>query len=393
MTPTWELLFWFGVAWLFYVYAGYPFLLWLLASVRPFRPTQGEDAFPRVSVLITARNEEDDIEWKVRETLGWDYPVGYLQLLIASDASEDRTDAILAEIADSRLTVMRMGRRVGKNEALNRLVAHATGDILFFTDANSHIRSGCCRKLVEHFADSRVGCVTGLEQTINDEEDPIASGTRAYLGYESSIVQLESRIGSVLVCDGSIFCIRRNLFIPLQPDLANDMELPLRIGGLGYAVLFDLSARAFEKSTTSSREEFSRKRRIAAQGILGFWRLRKELTGIRSWQFLSRKLLRWLVPVPLSVLLIANVALAHNKFFSVCLALQVVVYGGGLTASALESLGLRVPPPISIFYYFFLVHIAAMFGVVQACLGRRFAVWEVASQSRGAERRAHVEKS
>jgi biofilm PGA synthesis N-glycosyltransferase PgaC len=393
MTRVWELLFCFSVAWLLYVYAGYPFSLWILAAVRPFRPAEGEDPLPRVSVLISARNEEKDIERKVQATLAWDYPVDFLQLLIASDASEDRTDEILAKISDSRLTVMRMRRRLGKNEALNRLAAQATGDILFFTDANSHIGSDCLRKMVGHFADSRVGCVTGVEQTIRDAGQAVVSGTRAYLGYESSVAQLESRIGSVLVCDGSIFCIRRNLFAPLQPDLANDMELPLRIGGLGYAVLFDSSARASEKSTDSPAEEFSRKQRIAAQGILGFWRLRKMLKGIRAWQFLSRKLLRWLVPVPLAVLLIANAALAHNKFFLVCLALQLAAYAAALTAAVLESLGLRAAMPISICYYFILVHMAAMFGVIQACLGRRFAVWETASQSRGAEGQAKVEKA
>jgi cellulose synthase/poly-beta-1,6-N-acetylglucosamine synthase-like glycosyltransferase len=393
MIRIWELLFWFSVAWLLYVYAGYPFSLWILGVLRPFRSGKGEHVLPRVSVLISARNEEKDIERKVQETLQWDYPVDFLQLLIASDASEDRTDEILAKIADSRLTVMRMGRRVGKNEALNRLASQATGDILFFTDANSHIASDCLRKMVGHFADSRVGCVTGVEQTIHDEGQAVVSGTRAYLGYESSVAQLESRIGSVLVCDGAIFCIRRNLFAQLQPDLANDLELPLRIGGLGYALLFDPSARASEKSTASSREEFSRKQRIAAQGILGFWRLRKALKGIRTWQFLSRKLLRWLVPVPLTVLLIASAALAHNKFFLVFLALQLAAYAAALIAAVLESMGLRAGKPISICYYFILVHIAAILGVVQACLGRRFAVWEVASESRGSERRAKVEKA
>jgi biofilm PGA synthesis N-glycosyltransferase PgaC len=393
MIRVWELLFWSSVAWLLYVYAGYPFSLWILGGLRPFRPRDGEHSLPRLSVLISARNEEKDIERKVRETLDWDYPVGSLQLLIASDASEDRTDEILATIADPRLTTMRMERRVGKNEALNRLAQQATGDVLFFTDANSHIGSDCLRKMVRHFADSRVGCVTGVEQTIHEEGQAVVSGTQAYLGYESSVAQLESRIGSVLVCDGAIFCIRRNLFAPLQPDLANDMELPLRIGGQGYALLFEPSARASEKSTASPREEFSRKQRIAAQGILGFWRLRKTLKGIRIWQFLSRKLMRWLVPIPLTVLLLTSAALAHNKYFLVCMILQLAAYAAALIAGVLEALSLRAGRLISVCYYFVLVHMAAMLGVVQACLGKRFAVWEVASESRGPERRAEVGKA
>ncbi|MHB8412013.1 MAG: glycosyltransferase [Candidatus Acidiferrales bacterium] len=393
MTRAWELLFWFSVAWILYVYAGYPASLWIVGAMHPFRPRNGERALPRVSVLISARNEEKDIARKVQETLAWDYPADSLQLLIASDASEDRTDEILAAISDSRLTVLRMERRVGKNEALNRLAQQATGDVLFFTDANSHIGPDCLRGMVRHFADSRVGCVTGVEQTIHDEGQAVVSGTRAYLGYESSVAQLESRVGSVLVCDGAIFCIRRGLFAPLQPDLANDMELPLRIGGSGYALLFEPSARASEKSTASPREEFSRKQRIAAQGILGFWRLRKTLTGIRAWQFLSRKLMRWLVPIPLTVLLITSAALAHNRFYLVCLVLQLVAYAAALIAGVLEALGLRAGRLISICYYFVLVHVAAMLGVVQTCLGRRFAVWEVASESRGPERRTEIEKA
>lgn len=393
MSRSWELLFWSSVAWLLYVYAGYPLLLWMLWRVRPFHFSESERVLPRVSVLISARNEEKDIERKVRETLAWDYPANSLQLLIASDASEDRTDEILARIVDSRLTVLRMERRVGKNEALNRLAQQAVGDVLFFTDANSHIGADCLRKMVRHFADPRVGCVTGVEQTIHDEGQAVVSGTHAYLGYESSVARLESRIGSVLVCDGAIFCIRRNLFGTLQPDLANDMELPLRIGGAGYALLFESSARAFEKSTASPREEFSRKQRIAGQGILGFWRLRKEVRGIRAWQFLSRKLLRWLVPVPLTVLLLASALLAHNTFFLVCLVLQLAAYAAAALAAVLETLGLRAGKLISICYYFVLVHTAALLGIAQACLGRRFAVWEVASQSRGPERQAEVEKA
>jgi len=393
MTRFWELLFWVSAAWLLYVYAGYPFCLWFLSLWRTFRPESKDDYSPRVSVLISAHNEEKDIAWKVSETLGWNYPADSLQLLIASDASEDRTDEILAAISDSRLAVLRMERRVGKNEALNRLAQQATGDVLFFTDGNSHIGADCLRNMVRHFADAHVGCVTGVEQTIHDEGQAVVSGTRAYLGYESSVAQLESRMGSVLVCDGAIFCIRRGLFVLLQPDIANDMELPLRIGGAGYALLFEPSARAFEKSTASPREEFSRKQRIAAQGILGFWRLRKTLTGIRAWQFLSRKLMRWLVPVPLTVLLIMSATLAHNRFYLVCLVLQLAAYATALIAGVLEAWGLRTSRLISICYYFVLVHVAAMLGVVQACLGRRFAVWEVASESRGPERRAEVEKA
>ncbi len=389
-----QIVFWTGVAWLAYVYAGYPLCLWLIGRWRTFTPASGADYAPKVSVLMSARNEEKDIAWKVAETLGWNYPTDRLELIVASDASEDRTDDILKSIKDPRLKYVRMESRVGKNEALNRISQMATGDLLFFTDANSHIGGDCLRNMARHFGDSRVGCVTGMEKTLRDGEDQaVATGTQKYLEYEFLIINLESRLGSVLVCDGSIFCIRRELYVPLEPDLANDLELPLHIGSKGYAVLCEPSARSLEKATQSAREEFNRKRRICAQGMLGFWRLRHSIRGLRRWQFISRKLLRWLIPIPLAALLISNAFLVARPFFLVCLLLQCSAYVLALFGMIRESRGRRVQGFLAIPYYYLLVHVAAILGVFETTFGKRFAVWDVAAQSRGRETpRVGVEK-
>src|ERR1019366_2386632 len=155
------LLFWMGVAWLGYVYIGYPLILAVLALVRRVHPVAQDDFLPTVSVLIAARNEGKDIGWKATETLKWDYPADRLEVLVASDASEDRTDEIVQAIKDPRLTLVRMEKRGGKGRALNRLAELAHGKLLFFTDANAHIAPHCLGRMVGHFADPQVGCVTG----------------------------------------------------------------------------------------------------------------------------------------------------------------------------------------------------------------------------------------
>lgn len=379
-------LFWLSFAWLAYVYAGYPFFLWIAGFWRRFVPESREDYFPRVSVLISARNEEKDILWKVNETLSWSYPSDRLELLIASDASEDRTDEILRSIKDSRLKHIRIGNRVGKNEALNRLVEMATGDLLLFSDANSHIGKDCLHSMVRYFADPRVGAVTGTEHTQREEAElAVGSGTRAYLDYEFTVSRLESRVGSVIVCDGSLFAIRRPLYHQLQPDLANDLELPLYIGAKGYKLLCDPHAWALEKAMRSPREEFNRKRRICGQGVLGFWRLRSCLHGFRAWQFLSRKALRWLSLVPLTLILLSTIALHASPFFKYLLGLQTAFYALALTGFLLSRIGLKGNALLTAPFYFLLVNLAAITGVLQACTGRRFAVWEVAVLSRGQE--------
>jgi cellulose synthase/poly-beta-1,6-N-acetylglucosamine synthase-like glycosyltransferase len=376
--------FWVGVCWLGYVYVGYPILLWLIGIFRPFRPTMSEDNLPKVSVMLSARNEQKDIEWKIAETLAWDYPPDKLGLLAASDASEDGTDQILRNVTDPRFRYLRLEQRKGKNEALNSLNELADGELLFFTDANSHIESGCLRNMVRHFADSRVGCVTGSERTIQEgEESVVGTGTRAFLGYESLVNTLESRLGSVLTCDGSIFCIRRSLFSRLQPELANDFELPIRIGAEGRAILFEQLGVSFEKATSAPLEEFRRKRRICGQGVLGYWRFRDGIRGLRVWQFFSRKLLRWLGLVPLTMIFLASVWLVSTPLYAIAVALQLVFYSLALVGwwfSTRRKQGSRL---ITFPFYFLMVNVAAFSGVVGSLLGKRFSVWESPTQSRG----------
>lgn len=375
-----------ALLWLAFVYVGYLVLVGLLGLVRRVRVKARDDFAPTVSVLISAYNEEKDIEWKLKETLEWDYPADRFEVLVASDTSDDHTDEIVQGIKDPRLTFVRMEQRGGKNLALNRLAPLARGEILFFTDANSHLPAHCLRRMVRQFADDRVGCVTGEMRCVQGKADPsFSGGERLYWGYESLAKFLESKIGSVLVCVGSVFAIRRSLFAPLQPDLANDLEIPMRVAGAGYRVRYEPEAWSEEKVARLPGQEFARRRRIAGQGMVGMWRMRKSLTGLRGWQFLSRKFLRWLSLVPLVMLLVSTLWLASSPLFAAIFVLQALFYGlalvGGLFAWGGRSGGSLVSVP----FYFVLLNVAVLVGVIDACLGRRFAIWEIATLSRGAE--------
>jgi len=384
MSRSWLIVFWMSLSWLFYAYIGYAICLWILGFFRKFRSEWREDYLPKVSVLISARNEEKDIERKVRETLDWHYPSEQLELLVASDASDDRTDEILKSIHEPRLKYERLQHRVGKNEALNRLVPLATGDLLFFTDANSRIDPACLRLMTRHFADPRVGCVTGYEHTLPEEKRVVVgTGWRAFLDIESRITLLESRLGSVLTCDGSIYCIRRQLYTRVVPELANDLEIPIRIGSQGWALLYEPAGISVERGIRNIREDFDRRRRICGQGSLGILRLRKFLRGLRLWQFISRKLLRWLTLLPLIFLFISSACLASRPIFAFILVLQLLFYGFALVGWFVASKRRGAAGLFTFPFYFVLVNTGAMTGLIDTCLGRRFSIWEIAELSRG----------
>ncbi len=380
-----ELIWWIGVVWLAYVYAGYPLLLALLALIARVRPRGASERLPSVSVLIAARNEEKDIGWKLRETLAWDYPAELLEVLVASDASEDRTEEIVRSFPDPRVRLARMETRGGKVRALNRLYEMARGELLLLTDANASIGKDCLRRMVRHFADPRVGCVTGTTRpVVEGDGDRVGRGAGAYFSYESLISRLESRLGSVLACDGAIHCVRRSLYRPLDPELANDLELPLRVLEAGYWTLFEPGAWARERETESSRQEYRRRKRIAAQGALAMRKLWRGLGPLRGWQFLSHKGLRWLTPVPMALALIASAGLVERPFFQAALALQLLFYASAL-AGLLEVGRGRLPGKLfALPFYVVLGASAAFAGVLEACRGRSYDIWEIATLSRGA---------
>lgn len=378
-------LFWIGVAWITYVYVGYALIVWLLGLWRKVQPDLDEGHTPSVSVLISARNEEKDIAWKLRQTLGWDYPKDKLQVLVASDASVDATDEIIKSFEDPRITFVRMERQVGKNSALNELVKLANGDILFFTDANSDVPDRCLKRLIRYFADLRVGCVTGVESVLRaDHQLALSLGTNSYLNYESLVNQLESKVGSVMVCDGSIFCVRRTLFQELSPELANDLELPIRIASGGHWILYDSDSRSVERSTSSPREEFRRRRRICAQGLLGLWRLRAELRGMRMWQFASRKTLRWFSLLPVTAVCVSSAFMVQRnggfQLLVLCEAVFCILAVLGCSSRLRRSQSGRfVGPP----FHFMLALVAALLGMLDTCLGKQYSVWTIAEVSRG----------
>jgi chlorobactene glucosyltransferase len=97
--------------------------------------------WPRVSVLVPARDEEANIGDCVRSLLAQDYPD--CEVIVLDDQSCDRTGEILAGLAsqDCRLRII-AGHALpagwlGKHWACHQLAEAATGDLLLFTDADT----------------------------------------------------------------------------------------------------------------------------------------------------------------------------------------------------------------------------------------------------------------
>ncbi len=208
-----------------YTYIGYPLLLWVLTKIRG-RDVRKSEMFPSVSVIIAARNEEDKIEQKLKNTLALDYPPDQLEVIVASDASDDATDDIVQAYVTWGIRLVRAPQRGGKEHAQGLAVAAAKGKILVFTDAATVLEPGAISLLVENFADPTVGAVSTEDLLVDTAGVPSAEGL--YVKYEMWVRRLESRYHSLVGLSGSCFAIRKELCADWSPALASDFMGALR---------------------------------------------------------------------------------------------------------------------------------------------------------------------
>jgi cellulose synthase/poly-beta-1,6-N-acetylglucosamine synthase-like glycosyltransferase len=156
-----EWVFWGSLFLIVYPYGIYPPLVVLWAAVRP-RPVRRAPIEPAVTVLVPAYNEVAVIGATLDVILAQDYPAAKLQIIVVSDASTDRTDAVVESYGTKGVTLHQQAQRGGKALGLNAGVRIAHGEIIVFCDANARFAPDAVRQLVKNFADPHVGYVTGM---------------------------------------------------------------------------------------------------------------------------------------------------------------------------------------------------------------------------------------
>ena len=148
-----------GGGFAFYIVAGYPMLLAVLARWRP-RPVRKRFTDKTVTVLLAVYNGENWIRTKLESILRLDYPQARMQILAISDGSTDRTESIVTEFRGKGVELLCVPHG-GKAAALNAGMARATGEVLFFTDVRQQLEPDALHNLVACLDDPAVGGVSG----------------------------------------------------------------------------------------------------------------------------------------------------------------------------------------------------------------------------------------
>lgn len=361
-----------------YSYFVFPVILYLLVRFKAKQFQQSEDHEPSVTILISAYNEVAVIQEKIENSLALDYPSDKLQVIVVDDGSTDGTDEIAGRYVSADVEYHRVEGRGGKNAAINKTWPMVEGEIVIFSDANSMYQKDAIRRLVAHFADKRIGCACGELRYVNAETGS-SLGENLYWKYEQYLKKLQSRMGEVLVLNGSIFAMRRELFRPLQPKIANDFQIPVVVATHKRAIVYDPEAVAVEKVASSAIDEFGRKARIIARGLEGFFHYFRQLRGVRLFQFISQKFLRWNVWLAMIIMFATNLFLLQCLVFRCTFVVQLVFYAVACFGPLLNRTKI---PGIAIPYYFCVINLGALVGFWRFVLRKQKANWEPPNSAR-----------
>ncbi|MDQ6759067.1 MAG: glycosyltransferase family 2 protein [Acidobacteriota bacterium] len=302
-----------------------------------------------MSIIVAVHNGERFIHQKLRSILALDYPREKMEIIVASDGSTDKTDALIQTFSAEGVRLLPLPRG-GKCSALNSAIVQASHEILVFTDVRQLLAPDSLAFLVENFADPKVGAVSAelviLRGNTREEAD-----VGLYWRYELWIRLRLSEIDSIFGATGAYYALRRELAVPLPANaLLDDMYLPLAAFFRGRRLIVDRRARMFDLPT-GLHAEFQRKVRTLA-GNYQILKAYPALLGPRNrmwFHFVSYKFGRLVLPFALLWILVCGFGLP-KPWRTIAVAAQACFYFAALVDWCIPANPLRkITSPIRTF--------------------------------------------
>jgi cellulose synthase/poly-beta-1,6-N-acetylglucosamine synthase-like glycosyltransferase len=336
-----------------------------------------QNRLPTLSIIIAAYNEEKVIADKIGNVLSLDYPQEHMEVIIASDGSDDQTNQIVTGHPSEQVKLIALPRG-GKNQTLNQAVPQATGDILVFTDADSMLEPAALRYLITPFSDPQVGGVAGSYHYRKTDQG--AQGERTYWNLDQKVRGLQSRGGDLISATGHFYAIRRELFTPVPPGVTDDAYISRGVIAQHKRLVFEPKAAA-SGPIADNAGEFRRKVRITHRGLKAVWEQRQLLNpfryGFYSLQLFTHKVLRRLMFIPMILALVSAPLLWHYGLFYRLAALgQVALHVGALLGYVLRDFALGKSRLLSLPYFLDMTNLAAALAVKDLLRGESRDVWE-----------------
>lgn len=368
-----------------YAYVGYPLALRGAALLRPPLAVSPDPAeWPTLTITVPAYNAEASIRGVLQNILATDYPAHRRQIVVVSDASTDRTDAIVRELEREGIELVRLPVRRGKTAAEGAAARVARGSIIVNVDAGVRLLPHSLKALIRAFGDPSVGVASGRDVTAADDT-AMRNAESGYVGYEMWLRGLESRLGGIVGASGCFFGFRRELVdLSLPEDLSRDFASALIARDRGYRSVSVSDAVCLVPQTRGLGAELERKARTMARGLETLFHFRHLMNPWRfggfAFRLISHKLCRWLVSLSLPVSALAVLWWsAESEAGRIVLAALLAGVATGFAGMRWPH-GRRAPRLVVVAGYLLASNVAGVRAWSRFLMRRRTAVWQPTSR-------------
>jgi biofilm PGA synthesis N-glycosyltransferase PgaC len=292
-----------------------------------------------------AYNEEDIIARRIGNCLNLNYPKERSEIIVCSDASTDRTVEIVKEYKNQGVGLVQASEQ-NKTRTREMGIQKASGEILFFTDADTLYQPNCIRNMVRHYTDPKVGCVGGELRSFSLNKNALREGQGFYWRWEYALRRQQNQSGVLTKVSGANMSMRKELYQSLPATIDIDQAAGPMVILQGYRVVHEPEAIAYEEFPTSLSGELSTRRRLTIRSLTALWHYRELLSFFkRPWIALnltSYRLFRYLIPFILAGIFISNIFLVNkSRFYDIAFTLQAFFYLLAITGYFLEKIEKR----------------------------------------------------
>ena len=250
-------------------------VIWLAYRFR--RGPKADFAEP-ISVIMAAYNEGKVIAETLRALLDTEYK-GDIEVVVIDDGSGDKTAAEIERFAhvDPRVRLLQQENR-GKARALQRALSTVRHGIVVFVDADTHFQCDTLSRLLEPFADERIGAVSGHAKVGNLRTFIARCQALEYTCGFNLDRRAYNRWNCITVVPGAISAIRKGAIdqaggLSLQ-TLAEDTDLTLSLHRHRQRIVYVPGAIAWTEAPESVRTLARQRFRWAYGTLQCLWKHR-----------------------------------------------------------------------------------------------------------------------
>ena len=219
------LVFFVGIAFFSAIYGVY-FIYLRINSKKPWDFVIKTDFQPPISILVPVHNEEENIGRKLGNINAVSYPMDKIEVIVADDASEDKTLEKIQTFIDNNpqlnVKVMKQKHRAGKASVLNAALPLAASSIVIVTDADTFWPEDILEKTLPYMSDPTIGAVTGRGINENKGESWVTKSEDNYLQLASVIRLGESKVHSTIRFEGGFCAYKKAAFEKFDCESGSD---------------------------------------------------------------------------------------------------------------------------------------------------------------------------